>query len=569
MKFARKGRQAQERAVQKRLQLRRFFRPRLESLEDRIAPTVNLISHYPGLDFNQSGGFTPPDSNGAAGPTNEVETVNQTVAIYNPKSSGSSAITAPLSTFFFTNGGLSPVASGSSQTDPFTIYDPLVQRFIVGDLDFKSSADKNQLLLAVSKNSSPQTLTTNDWFFYTVNTTEKNIVLQDYPGNPGYNADALVVTLNSFNASSAIAHVLVTSISMKALVSGAGSGGALPGADFFENDVANAASLRPTAMQDSKPGDPMWLIEQNPNGTDNSINVLKMTGVLSAAPTFTTTTLPVNPYIDTINQPALQPGGSAITGPGFTDSRILNAAEMNNTIVATHAVGNLNRTEDDAQWYAINVSSGTPVIQQEGDVSAGNNTYLSYPAITINSAGDFGMTYMMSGTGAGQFLSMYVTGRTPSDPAGTMETPVLAEAGQAIFSAGGRAGDLSGINVDPLNGTFWAVSEFANMDPTYNWGTGIANFGFSVPPPPPGPPPPPPGLPPLLPIYALDSVPGNPLFFSLQKALTNFVDAEFALLVALAKGDGSVPAATSAFETALTQYFRVLTEYELTLPPGG
>jgi hypothetical protein len=99
--------------------------------------------------------------------------------------------------FFFTQGGLSHAAPRDAQTDPFTLYDPLVQRFIVGEVDFQvdSSNDPvnnggNLLLLAVSKTNNPSTLTKADWFFYEINTAEPGVALLDYPGNPGYNAVA-------------------------------------------------------------------------------------------------------------------------------------------------------------------------------------------------------------------------------------------------------------------------------------------------------------------------------------------------------------------------------------------
>src|SRR5229473_1408037 len=79
----------------------------LERLEDRtlpsvtIAPTNNNGNGYSALDFNQSGGYTPPDTNGAAGPSSYVETVNQTVAIYSPKATGASATTSSLGNFWY------------------------------------------------------------------------------------------------------------------------------------------------------------------------------------------------------------------------------------------------------------------------------------------------------------------------------------------------------------------------------------------------------------------------------------------------------------------------------------
>src|SRR5437763_1781107 len=72
-------------------------------------------------------------------------------------------------------------------------------------------------------------------------------------------------------------------------------------------------------------------------------------------------------------------------------------------------------------------------------------------------------------------MSVYITGRAPSDPAGTMETPVLVPAGTGQGNNfDGRAGDLSGINIDPSDGTFWAANEYT--DALSKWGTAIVNF---------------------------------------------------------------------------------------------
>jgi uncharacterized repeat protein (TIGR01451 family) len=49
------------------------------------------------------------------------------------------------------------------------------------------------------------------------------------------------------------------------------------------------------------------------------------------------------------------------------------------------------------------------------------------------------------------------------------------------FASPHRAGDLSGINVDPTDGSFWAANEFANTQAIANWGTAVANFAPSTP----------------------------------------------------------------------------------------
>jgi hypothetical protein len=471
----------------------------LEQLEDRVVPSVTLLSEHPGLSFATSGGTgVPPDSQGAAGPTNFVESVNQAVSIYPNKSSGAGAVTDQLADFYFTKGGLPhlPVASGNQegQSDTFVVFDPLVQRYIVGDIDFEVDSNfnpvnggQNALLIAVSKSATPTTLTNTSWNFFEVNTTETGIALQDYPGNVGYNADALVITLNSFSTTADV-HTQVNAISMNALINGTAL---TKNTNYFQTDI-NEFLPRTATMNDAVPGGPMWMVAaagmggQSFTGAANTVDVLKMTNVLSANPTFTTTTLTVNPYFLAV--PALQPNGQAIISNGFIDSRIMKTSVRNGTLVASQIVSNAAGDEDNARWYAINVSSGAPTIQQQGDVSGGPGNFDIYPAIDINSQNDIGMTFMHSGTAPGQFLSVYVTGRTPGDAPGTMEAPVLAQAGAGNYTESTnfgnppeyRLGDVEGISVD-ANGSFWAVNEYANTDANANWGTAIANFTLGQP----------------------------------------------------------------------------------------
>jgi hypothetical protein len=434
-------------------------------LEDRTLLTVNLLSNYSGLNFSQSGGYVPPDTCGAAGTANYVETVNQTVGIYTPKGTGTSLVSDSFSDFWYVQGKLKQADGGSFLSDPIVTWDEQVQRFIVGDQDVDPNTLLSNFDIAVSKSASPATLTASDWNFFQVSTTESGFDA-DYPGNFGWNHDAFVFTLNMFGTITV--HTLVTSININDLVNG---NPITP----FKNDYNNNFSLRPTVMHDSVANDPMWFVTEH--GDNKSIDVIKMSPVLSSSPTFTTTNLAVNSYSTEL--PPLQPNGQAVTTN--IDSRIMKAAEYNNTIVATHHVSK-SGTEDDARWYSVDVSSGTPTLKDQGSVSAGNNNYLYYPSIDINASGDFGMTYMQSGTAAGQFMSMYVTGRTPSDAAGTMETPVLVQAGlqnYTDFANPHRAGDLSGINLDSSDGTFFAANEWADKETGgANWGTAIGHFSM-------------------------------------------------------------------------------------------
>jgi autotransporter-associated beta strand protein len=88
------------------------------------------------------------------------------------------------------------------------------------------------------------------------------------------------------------------------------------------------------------------------------------------------------------------------------------------------------------------------------------------------------MTYMQSSST--QYVSMYVTGRVPSDPTGTMETGAETAAGSTTY-IGGRGGDFSGITVDPSAGTtFWAANEYVPSSEGGLWGTEVSEFNLSV-----------------------------------------------------------------------------------------
>jgi hypothetical protein len=422
----------------------RRFRPRLEALEDRTLLTVQLLGHYNGLDFDSSGGWSPPDTVGAAGPTSYIETNNFTVAIYTPKDTGGLSVRDSLYDFFYITGELPHATPNSDPGDATMVWDDQVQRFIIAAIDVDLAGGPNAFLMAISKSASPTTLTTADWNFYTFNTSQPGFST-DYPGNLGYNQDAFMWTLDMLSGGN-IDHVEINAVSIADLVAGVSSPA------YVQRQLSGfTSSLRPTVMHDSVAGDPMWFVTDGMNNT--TIRVIKETDVLTN-PSFSVTTLTVVKKTSVVDP--VQPDGTAVTNK--VAPYIMKAAEYNNTLVACEQNA-VSATEDDARWYEIDVSSGTPTLADEGDVSAGNNTYLIYPAIDINANGVIGMSYMESGR-YGPFLSVYATGRLPVDPAGTMETPVLVQAGATNYhdylpSVGRnqRSGDFSGISLDS-DGTF-------------------------------------------------------------------------------------------------------------------
>ena len=425
----------------------------LETLEDRTVPTVSILNGGGNGIVGIAGG-NPPDTCGAVGPSSYIECVFSGINIYN-KTSGAIISSDGLNNFLFTTGNLGRVPNPSG-SDPTIMYDDLMGRFIIGDLDADIIAtagdghnNVSNFNIAVSRTNNPTTFTaynpvtnTGDWVFYSINTTEGapgSTAWGDYPGNPGYNRDFVVLTFNMFGNGPKRSQIV--SINSDDLANGVSQASLR----VFSSDVnmtANTNTLRPTSMHDSVAGDPMWLIQNGGDGTH--INVYQMTnaqlstsGSALAAPTVLNIPAP-DVFTPGVIVPQ-NPDGSTFVK--FLDDRIQKAGEYNNTIVATQHV-QVSGTELDAQWYAIDVS-GTPAFQQVGGVDNvgrvgfGGNSYVNHPGIDINSSGEIGLSYMESDLNGGSvsattggFMSMFVTARKATDAAGTMQPSVLVSAGK-------------------------------------------------------------------------------------------------------------------------------------------
>ncbi len=421
-------------------------------------PTV--VSGFDGMNYVDSvNGYVPPDTDIAVGPQYVVETVNSQIQFYN-KTTGAAALpNTPLTNFFTASGGDSPF-------DPVVTYDDIANRFIVAAPTFQSN-----LLVAVSKDSNPL-----DGFTmanYKLDVSEGGSYFGDYP-KIGWNHDEVVITLNMYNSSGYFDHVQVLSFATSSLFAASPPATLALGTDYFSSDQYNDFTMAAASMHGSNPGDPMLFVEENGYDNGSSIRVVSATNLLSSSPTFDDTNIAVDSY--TFPPAAEQPGGSTIQ---TDDTSILNADYRNGLLVADQNVGLSTDSDAHARWYEFSVV-GTPTLVQDGTISPAAGTSTFYPAIAIGAGGIIGMTYNESS--ASEYPSVYVTGRSFSDPTGTMQTPVLAEAGTATYTdfASNRWGDYSGIAVDPAApGTFWSGAEYSTSALSgmpANWATWISHF---------------------------------------------------------------------------------------------
>ena len=163
-----------------RIAVRNARRPRMEGLEKRTLLSVSILNGgglgYVG-DAHVGDGGDPPDTCGAAGPSSYIESTNAFISIFTPKASGTTVVSQDPTSFFFATGGLPLLGTPNEQkiADVTIVYDNLMGgtgRFILGNIDVDTTADVSQYVFAVSKSNNPTTLTTADWNFYHVTTTE-------------------------------------------------------------------------------------------------------------------------------------------------------------------------------------------------------------------------------------------------------------------------------------------------------------------------------------------------------------------------------------------------------------
>jgi hypothetical protein len=460
----------------------RSCRPWLEKLDVRILPSITVSTGFDGLansDTVISGfspnGYTPPDDMVAVGPANVVETVNTAIGIYDK--AGNFLSKQALQSFF---AQLYPAGFTADLGDPGVSYDEQAGRFVVGVLDFGNDAFD----LAVSSTSDP----TGGWEKQQISLKEKapqGYYQADFT-RIGWNNDAYVAAFNMYAPSGAFSHVLVVGVQKASMT----DGNPATLVDFLADRPGNSNfTLVPATMHGDTTGGLMWFVEEGGfNNFGKTVDVARMTyswtktGVTGPKFTDNSINLPAAARYGApplVTQPGDNPGGGSIDAG---DSRFLSVAWRGGRLLATQTVGEADSLAH-ARWYEF-TTAGNPALRQWGDVPrgvVGSNTY--YPSVEVGPDGSLGLTFMESSPA--EPMSVYLAGQSSADPLNSLQLlqpAVKAGAGRytETFGLPYRAGDFSGIGLDPGTGAFWAVNEYANTAASNNWSTWVTSFTVSA-----------------------------------------------------------------------------------------
>lgn len=458
-----------------------------------VALSFQGVSQYDTASLNSGYSFIPPDTMGAVGATQFMETTNGGYAVYD-KTTGARLSMISDAAFWTAAGRTNSVANGVplANGDARVMYDPRSQKWIVASF----AASLSTIQFAVSNTSDAL----GGWKSFAVPVYSNGIA--DYP-TLALDSKGVYIGANDFTAAGAFAGETLAVMPRAAVF------GATPKAGSIKKFFTSAAAINAGA-------DPGFAIQGvNQGGSDYgrvlavSIQTADLVGYnvtwSGTKPVGVTASHPLGTTAYDANSPGRQPSAINPRVVDTLDDRVSSSVwEQNGKIYAVHTVTPTGTDHTAIVWTVSDAATGTLI--QEGTI--GDTSYDYYQgAIAVNAAGQAVIVYDRSGsdptTGA---LSVFAQS---FDPLGG-GAGALASTGSFLLhvspttdyhngsvdgqAASGRQrwGDYAQVSVDPTNPeSFWVIGEFArepnnaaNGHPGGSggtrWGTWIADLSLTA-----------------------------------------------------------------------------------------
>jgi hypothetical protein len=425
-----------------------------------------------------SGGWIPPDCNGAAGPTQILTCANTRIQVYS-KTGVLGALNADLSTFF------TSVRNGSGVSDTHIRYDRLSQRWFVVTINVASS--DNRVCIAVS--SGPTITGTASFTFFYFTESAVNNEFFDYP-TLGVDKNALYIGGNRFAPGFTGSMVFVV---QKSSILGAGP---IVYTSFRTVATASTGIYTPQGVDNDDPtategyfvgtDAALWstldfIRVNNPGTTTPSVTLMTSLTVLTTTSPITQSNSGTTHKLDALDD---RPYAAHIMKNKLTGVSTLWTAH--NIQVNTSGVASTTGGRNGSRWYQVGSMTGTPTLVQSGtlyDAAASNMRGYWIPSIAMSGQGHALLT--SSTASAVNFVDMQVAGRYSCDGLGTLQTSTLATSSSFVYDVQNgtqRWGDYTQVTVDPNdNMTMWAFAEYA--DATNDWAVRTVQLIAPAPPP--------------------------------------------------------------------------------------
>jgi len=433
-----------------------------------IAPAVTTLTVSTGFDGMplSTSGFVPPDSNGAAGPTQILVVANGRIRVYSK-----TGVLGPLDVS--TNTFFSSVRNNSTTSDPHVRYDRLSGRWIVTMINVSTP---NRVMIAVSSGS---TITSQSSFtFFQFQQDQVGAIpnsdtgaLADYD-TFGVDANALYIGFNmflnnSYNGTTAFV------VRKSALLSGS-----LVVTAFRQLSTSSSAGIyTPQGVDNDDPS----ATEGYFVGSDNAsfgLIVLRRVSNPGGTPTLSGN---LNVTVPSTYLPLSQVASGSTQPLDALDDRLFAAMIKKNKItggislwtahnirVTSSGVGSSSGTRNAVRWYEIGNLTSTPSLVQSGtlfDNAASNPLGYWIGSVACNGQGHVFLG--CSSAGSAGHAQISVSGRTSNETLGVTDAPVTAQTSSSSYNAQStnpqRWGDYSQLTIDPTNDQdVWAFEEYCN-----------------------------------------------------------------------------------------------------------
>jgi hypothetical protein len=438
------------------------------------APSAGINFEGIGQGFTgPSGTFSvnsaPPDPNGAVGPNNFVEVVNESFAIFN-KSGAPIYGPVPTNTLWSGFGG---GCQSNDDGDATVVYDRAADRWVFQQ--FSVSTTPYLDCIAVSATGDP----TGQYYRYAFQFAN----FPDYP-KLGVWPDAYYMTFNLFSGSTGpFVGPEICALDRTKMLAGQ------PATQQCKTLGTNDGGMLPS---DSEGPTPPPAGAANPIlefGT-NDLLVYKFHVDWSNTANTTLTgpaTIPVAAFAPACN------GGTCIPQSGTSQQldsladRLMYRLDYRNfgdhdSLVVDHSI--VAGSSVGVRWYELrNVTSatGTPTLYQQGTY-APDSSYRWMGSAAMDGNGDIGLGYSVSSST--MHPAIRYTAHAVTDPLGVMgqgEGSIIEGTGSQTKYLGiqplSRWGDYSSLSVDPSDDcTFWYTNEYIASNGAFNWHTRIGTF---------------------------------------------------------------------------------------------
>ncbi len=408
-----------------------------------------------GLDYNTWGAGHPPDTSGAVGPKQYIQTVNTSIGVYSKAGKQLNAFT--FNTFFsqFHTGTPCDNQNGG---DPQVIFDRPSNKWIIADLSYPSGGPY-YFCMAVSDGPN---ITNQKWTLYPYVASKDS--LNDYP-KIASGPNGLFLTSNMFLHFQSFIGAEVWAFQRSSL------GTNKLNVQTVRTSSSYGSLLPANSYATKERKGPDYLVSLE-SSTQLGLWKYKVNWAKPRRSTFTQTPtlITVKPY-----QPAGEvplKNGSAVDS--LSDRPMYQLQLSKGTLWFNHSVQ--VGSQAGVRWYQIGNISGTPKVLQQSTFAPKDGLSRWMGSVGLDKMGNMAVGYSIASSSA--YPSINYATRLAGDRKNRLTAEGTIVKGKGSQTGISRWGDYSQMSLDPSNHcTLWYTQEYYLVTGG-DWQTRIASFQF-------------------------------------------------------------------------------------------